>query len=157
MKIKNIIALCTAALVLCLLCSCGRKNVEITVRNITGVEISELIINPEISSDNTKNRLEKNLSTDSQVQIKLGKYSEEELKDGYSLYVVNAEDGSDNSFSMLYFENGDILTFYVDDWGLSVGVNMTDEEVEAEIAEEHENFLEYIEELDKEETTESAE
>lgn len=157
MKIKSIIAFCTAALALCTLCNCSRKNVEITVRNITGVEISELVINPEISSDNTKNRLEKNLPTDSQVQIKLDKYSEEELKDGYSLYVVNAEDGSDSSFSMLYFEDGDILTFYVDDWGLAVGVNMTDEEVEAQIAEEHEDFLEYIEELDEEKTTESAE
>ncbi len=153
MKIKKMLALCTVVAT-CFLFSCGKESVNITVRNITGAEISEILIYPENVSDDTSNRLEKNLPTGSQVEINLGKYTEEELANGYSLYIVNAEDGSDNSFSMLYFDAGDTVTFYIDDWGLAVGVYMTDEDIEEQIAEDHEDFLEYIEELEEEETAE---
>ncbi len=149
MKIKKILAFCTVAAT-CLLCSCGQEAVNVTVRNITGAEISEILIYPENASDDTSNRLEKNLPTDSQIELNLGKYSEEELANGYSLYVVNAEDGTDSSLSMLHFNDGDTVTFYIDDWGLAVGVNMTDEEIEKQVAKEHEDFLEYIEELEEE-------
>ncbi|MBQ8724270.1 MAG: hypothetical protein IJY74_01190, partial [Oscillospiraceae bacterium] len=67
----------------------------------------------------------------------------------------NAEDGSEGTFSMLQFGDGDEITFYMDDWGLAVGVNMTDEEIEEQKEKDHQDFLEYIEELDEEDASES--
>ena len=70
--------------------------------------------------------------------------------------VTNAEDGSTGDFSMLMFDSGDTITFYIDDWGLAVGVNMTDEEVEEQIAWESEQFKDYLEELEAEQAAEES-
>lgn len=153
-------ALTAAAASLCLLSGC-RESYTVTIRNLCEVAISEVNIYPEGKSNLSKNYLENELPSGIETEVELDAFDEEDIALGFDLIVVNAEDNSEGTFSMLQFGDGDKLTFYMDDWGLAVGVNMTDEEVAEEIETEHENFLEYIEELedeyaDSEETTQET-
>ena len=156
MKIIRTMASAALSASLVFLCSCGGEDCTITVRNITGSEISEVNIYPEDMYDESRNYLEENLPSDSEISVNLESYTKEETAKGYSLLVVIAEDNSEADFSMLKFSDGDKITFYLDDWGLAVGVNMTDEEIQEQKAKDHQDFLEYIEELE-DETTEITE
>lgn len=151
MKIKlcKIAAITAAAASLILLGGC-RESYTVTIRNLCEVGISEVNIYPEGQSNLSKNYIEKELPSGIEIDVELDKFEEEDIEYGFDLLVVNAEDGSEGTFSMLQFGDGDKITFYMDDWGLAVGVNMTDEEIEEQKEKDHQDFLEYLEELEEE-------
>lgn len=150
-KLYKIAAVTAAAVSLTLLGGC-KESYTVTIRNLCETGISEVCIYPEGRADLSKNYLEKELPAGIETEVELDSFEEEDIALGFDLIVVNAEDGSEGTFSMLQFGDGDKITFYMDDWGLAVGVNMTDEEIAEEIEIEHGHFLEYIEELEAEES-----
>lgn len=153
MRILKAAALFSAAAMLACAAGCdAREEYTISIRNLTEAEISEINIYPDNGDVNYENVLEENLAYGAQTEVTIGDFTEEEIKNGFDLLVTNAEDGSQGDFSMLFFDSGDTITFYLDDWGLAVGVNLTDEEVQEQIAQEHELFMEAIEEMEAEET-----
>lgn len=129
--------------------ACGEKY-TVNVRNLTGVEISEICITPETDKSDFDNLLTENLPANEEIELTVGTLTEEDIKDGFALQVTNAGDNSVGTFSMLYFGSGDTITFYLDDWGLAVGVNMTDEEIEEQKQRDHLDYLEGLEELENE-------
>lgn len=125
-----------------LLNACGGEEIRIHVKNLTEADISEILICPETDKSGITNRLNENLPADDEIMLSLGKLTEEETADGFYLIVTNAEDGTEGEFSMLMLSDGDTVSFYVDDWGLAVGVNMTEEEIEEQKARDHQDYLE---------------
>lgn len=140
-----------------LLTGCGGEKISINVKNLTGAEISEIQICPESDKSGITNRLEENLPADGETTLSLGRLTEEETANGFYLIVTNAEDGSEGEFSMLMLSDGDTVSFYVDDWGLAVGVNMTDAEIEEQKARDHQDYLEMEAEERAAEEAEAAE
>lgn len=131
----------TAVLLLLLTgCSAG-EEFTIRVRNLTGVAISEIQIAPETDKSSMKNILTEELADGAEIALSLGKLTEEDISDGFALLVYNAEDGSSQDFGMLMLSDGDTISFYLDDLGLAVGVNMTDEEIEEEKERLHQDTL----------------
>lgn len=156
MKRKGIIltALCMASLIFTG-CKGGEKASELTctVKNLTGVEISEIKAASEADKSKYNDCIEEGIDNGETAEVTFGKYTEEERTEGLSLMVYNGEDGSYGDFSKLMLKTGDTVTFYTDNWGLAVAVNMTDEEV---IEQRDNDNLAYEEaESETEETTES--
>ncbi len=141
-----------------MLCSAGcfgvtKTKVTIEVQNLTGVEISQLIMYCEACEMDRDNRLEGNLAVDGTAEISLGRYTESQLQEGFALEVYNAQDGSFEEFGMLMVQDGDTVSFYLDDMGLAVAVNMTPEEIDEQ--RRHDN--EMMAAVTEPETAESAE
>ncbi len=125
-----------------MLCNTGcgvpaRHTVTVEFQNLTGVEISELIVYCEACEMDTTNRLSENLAVDGMVRIDLGRYSDRELSEGFALEAVSAADGSTESFGGLMLYNGDRVSFYLDDMGLALAVNQTEEEIAAQRAKDN--------------------
>lgn len=102
----------------------------VTVKNMTGVEISELYFAPESNDEKATNLLTENLPINGQIELSLGLLSDADIADGFALQVYNAEDGSFETFSELQVKNGSTVSFYIDVWGLAVAVDMTDKEID---------------------------
>lgn len=143
---KSAIILLSLSFILTL-SGCKKSDIEYTVniKNMTGVEISEIYITPETNKSELKNRLSENLEADGEISLSLGKFSDEDIKNGFAIEVVNAEDNSSGTFSMLHIENGDLISFYLDDWGIAVGVNMTEKEIQQQIQIDHEDYVSWAE------------
>lgn len=133
------------------------EEYKVTVKNLTGVEISEILIAPETDKSDYPNYLSDNLAVDGVIELTLGEYTPEDVSEGFSIQVVNAEDNSTGSFSMLMLKNGSTMSFYIDDWGLAVAVDMTDEEVEEQKQRDHEDYISATEAAEESTTTASAE
>ena len=130
------------AAVLLLLSGCGTgEDFTIHVQNLTGVPISELQIAPETDKGEMSNLLQADFLADSTLTLSLGKLQEADICDGFALLVYNAEDGSYADFGRLMIQNGDTVSFYLDEWGLAVAVNMTAEEIETQKQREQEDAL----------------
>ncbi len=136
------ISILAAAVMLLSLAGCEQKeHYTVTVRNLTGVPISDIYIRPETDLSKNENLLEEHLPTDSDVTLSVGKFTEEEVQQGFALEFQSAEDSTAETFGMLYFDSGDTITVYFDDWGLAVAVNQTDEEIQQAIDSEHEIYV----------------
>ncbi|MBQ8515799.1 MAG: hypothetical protein IJ496_10420 [Ruminococcus sp.] len=151
----SVLAVLTAALSVLAGCQSGEEY-TIHVKNLTGAEISEIVITPDSDQSEQKNLLEENLAADGEIDLTIGRFTEEELEDGFAVVVYNAEDGSYGTFSMLQIDNGDTVSFYLDDWGLAVAVDLTEEEIEEQIAQDHQNYLEMLEEMEEEAAAEES-
>ncbi len=112
-----------------------KTEVNVTVRNITGVAISELYIQPEAFGNYGSNRLTENFPDNSDLQLTLGEYTAAETEDGYALQATSAEDGTYETFGNLMLKSGDTVTFYIDALGLALAVNTSDEEIQEMIDE----------------------
>lgn len=123
---------------------CGGEEITVTVRNLAEVGISEIQVSPESDKSNLQNVLTQTLEAGDEIIVSFGKYKEEELADGFYLDVYNAEDGTNGMFNMLMLSDGDTVSFYIDDWGLAVGVNMTDEEIAEQKERDHQDYLEMV-------------
>ena len=145
MKKAAIILLCISFVLT--LSGCKKSDTEYTIniKNLTGVAISEIYITPETNKSDLKNRLSENLETDSEISLSLGNFSNEDVKNGFAIEVVNSEDNSSGTFSMLHIENGDSICYYLDDWGIAVGVNMTEKEIQQQIQIDHEDYVAWVE------------
>lgn len=158
MKMRKISILATMAAVSFVLTGCqSGEEYTIHVKNLTGVEISEIVVTPNKDQSEQKNLLKENLAVDGEIDLEIGRYTEEELEEGFAMIVHNAEDGTYGTFSMLQVDNGDTVSFYLDDWGLAVAVDMTEEEIEEQIAWDHQNYLEMLEEMEEEDAAEESE
>lgn len=132
---RKITMMLIVSMIVCFLSGCRHSGEEykIIIKNLTGVEISELYIAPETSTSEMKNLLTDNLSVDGAIELSLGNLTEEDVSQGFAMEVYNAEDGTSNDFGMLMIGNGSTVTLYLDVWGLAAAVDMTDEEVKEEI------------------------
>ncbi len=130
----------SAAMLVCT--GCGGEDITVTVRNLAEVGISEIQVSPESDRSALHNVLEETLEAGEEVTVSFGTYKAEELTDGFYLDVYNTEDGTNGTFNMLMLSDGDTVSFYIDDWGLAVGVNMTDEEIAAQKERDHQDYLE---------------
>ncbi len=142
-------SLLLSAAMLLSLSGCSGEPYTVHIQNLTGVEISEICIAPETDKSSMGNLLTETLPVDGEIELSLGKLDEEDVAKGFSILVYNGEDGSCGDFSMLYFNSGDTVSFYLDDWGLAAAVNMTEEEIEQQKQRDHEQ---YISATDDEET-----
>lgn len=134
----------TAALIpvlaLSLLTGCGGARTTVTLRNLTGYEIASAELAQESDSSEHKDRLEgKPLADGENREITLGKFTEEELAEGFSALICLSE-GSEEDFGHLILRNGDVLTIYIDDISISAGVNLSDGEVAALIQQVHDSL-----------------
>lgn len=137
---------------------CGGEEITVTVRNLAEVGISEIQVSPESDKSALHNVLAETLGSGEEVTVSFGSYKAEELTDGFYLDVYNAEDGTNGTFNMLMLSDGDTVSFYIDDWGLAVGVNMTDEEIAEQKERDHQDYLEMeAEERAAEEASENNE
>ncbi len=129
---KHFLLLPLAAVMLCSAGCFGESKTKVTieVQNLTGVEISQLIMYCEACEMDRENRLEGNLAVDGTAEVSLGRYTESQLQEGFALEVYNAQDGSFEEFGMLMVQDGDTVSFYLDDMGLALAVNMTPEEID---------------------------
>lgn len=142
MNIKRNIAI-FGAIALSLSCTaCGGEEITVTVRNLTEAGISEMQVSPESNKSDLHNILRETLDAGEDIAVSFGSYTSEELQDGFFLDVYNAEDGTNGTFNMLMLSDGDRITLYVDDWGLAVGVNMTDAEIAEQKERDHQSYLE---------------
>ena len=132
---RKITMMLIVSMIVCFLSGCRHSGEEykIIIKNLTGVEISELYIAPETSTSEMKNLLTENLAIDGTVDLSLGRLTEDDVSQGFVMEAYNAEDGSSENFGMLMIGNGSTVTLYLDVWGLAVAVDMTDEEVKEEI------------------------
>ncbi len=132
---RKITMMLIVSVTVCFLSGCrhGGEEYKIKIKNLTGVEISELYIAPETSTSEMRNYLTENLSVDGVIELSLGNLTEEDVSQGFAMEVYNAEDGTSNDFGMLMIGNGGTVTLYLDVWGLAAAVDMTDEEVKEEI------------------------
>lgn len=128
---RRIIPLVLFAALMMTGCGSG-EEFSVQVKNLTGVAISEIQIAPETDQASMKNMLKEELADGAEITLSLGRLTEEDIRDGFALLVYNAEDGSSQDFGMLMLSDGDTVSFYLDDLGLAVGVNMTEEEIEEE-------------------------
>ncbi len=142
MNTKRNLAILSALALLLSCTACGGEEIHITVRNLAEVGISEMQVSPESDKSNLHNVLRETLDAGEDITVSFGTYTEEQLKDGFYLDVYNAEDGTNGTFSMLMLSDGDQITLYVDDWGLAVGVNMTDAEIAEQKERDHQDYLE---------------
>lgn len=122
--------------------ACGGEEITITVRNLTEAGISEIQVSPESDKSDLHNILKETLEDGEDITVSFGSYTPEELQDGFFLDVYNAEDGTNGTFNMLMLSDGDQITLYIDDWGLAVGVNMTDAEIAEQKERDHQSYLE---------------
>lgn len=130
-----------------LLTSCSGKGSSaepqpftFTIHNLTGVDIASVYIAPENDRTGYSDCLGETLRADSDKDIDLGALSDEVTAKGFLLEVTSAEDGSSANFSQLHISRGSVVTFYLDDLGLAVLVDATDDEVREEISRVHEDF-----------------
>lgn len=135
-------------------CKDSGEEFRFHVKNMTGTEISEIQIAPENNKSDYNNCLKENLAIDGEVEVSLGKLTTEDISEGFSLQVYNADDNSYGDFSMLMIKSGDTVSFYMDDWGLAVAVNMTEEEIEEQIASDHEDYISSLTENEEEASSE---
>lgn len=146
MNIKHKIAMLGMVAMLLSCTACGGEEITVTVRNLAEVGISEIQVSPESDKSDPLNVLKETLESGEDITVSFGKHTEEELQDGFYLDVYNAEDGTNGTFNMLMLSDGDQITFYIDDWGLAVGVNMTDEEIAEQKERDHQDYLDMVEE-----------
>ena len=131
------------AIALSLSCTaCGGEAITVTVRNLTEAGISEIQVSPESDKSDLHNILKETLEAGEDIAVSFGSYTPEELQDGFFLDVYNAEDGTNGTFNMLMLSDGDTVSFYIDDWGLALGVNMTDAEIAEQKERDHQSYLE---------------
>lgn len=156
MKFRKTTAFLLAAAMALPCTACSGEKFTVNVRNLTGVEISEITMYPENGEINQENRLDENLANGSETALSLGRLTEEEIAGGFEVMVYNAEDNSYGDFGMLMLSSGDTVTFYIDNFGLALGVNMTDEEIEEQKARDNAEYESGLEEAATEETTEAA-
>ena len=133
----------TAALLFLLTgCKDGKTaDFTVTVRNITGAQISGITMYPENGTIDSTNRLSENLPTGSEVSISFGALTEDEISKGFAVTAYNAEDGTSGDLSQLHLKNGSKLTLYTDDWGLAAAVDMTDDEVNELYERDHADYI----------------
>lgn len=122
------------------LSGCG-EDFTVVFRNRTGVAISELLIAPETDKGDMPDALNAAFPDDAAITVSLGDLDADDIADGFALEVYSAADGSSADFGRLMLESGDTVTLYLDDWGLAVGVNMTDEEIDAQKQRDHEDAV----------------
>ena len=128
MKIKSIMAVLTA-LFIAVLSGCMHNDYRITFINLTGVDISAIYIAPETDKGNFKNYLKEDLTAGDEIEISVD-VSGQEAEKGFTVEAFSAEDNSSETFDMLMVKNGGTVSFYIDNYGLAVGVDMTEEEIE---------------------------
>ena len=82
MKIYRIAGLITAAAMLSSAAGCGSggEKYQVTFRNLTGAEISEICIYPNDGEISSENVLEENLAADTETEITIGSFTEEETQ-----------------------------------------------------------------------------
>lgn len=129
------------ALAAMLLTGCGdQQSCTVTLRNLTGYEIASAQIAQESDDSNHTDRLDGTALPNGEARaLSLGKYSEDELAEGFSA-LIELADGSEEDFSRLILKDGDVLTIYIDDLSISAAVNVSDEEVAAMIRHVHESL-----------------
>lgn len=132
----------------------NKEEFKVNVKNLTETEISEISAAPETDKSNFTDYLAENLPVGGEVEISFGELFSDDIAKGFAVNVTGADDNSVGEFSMLMLKNGSTLTFYMDDYGLAVAVDMTDEEVEELKQRDHEDF---IAATTAAETTDSAE
>ncbi len=152
MNFRTVTAFLASAVLVLPCMACAEEKFTVNVRNLTGVEISEINMYPENGAISQKNLLEGHLADGSETVLTLGRLSEAETEDGFAVMVHNAADNSYGDFGMLMLSDGDTITFYIDNFGLALGVNMTDEEIEAQKARDN---ADYESGLTEEESTEA--
>ncbi len=152
MKFRTLTAFLAAAALALPCTACAEEEFTVNVRNLTGVEISEINMYPENGEISQENLLEGHLADGSETVLTLGRLSEAETEDGFAVMVHNAADNSYGDFGMLMLSDGDTITFYIDNFGLALGVNMTDEEIEAQKVRDN---ADYESGLAEEESTEA--
>ena len=128
------------ALAAMLLTGCGdQQSCTVTLRNLTGYEIASAQIAQESDDSNHTDRLDGTALPNGEARaLSLGKYSEDELAEGFSA-LIELADGSEENFSRLILKDG-VLTIYIDDLSISAAVNVSDEEVAAMIRHVHESL-----------------
>ncbi len=128
MKIKSITAVLTALFIM-VLSGCMHNDYRITFINLTGVNISAIYVAPETDKGNSKNYLKEHLASGDKIEIFVD-VSEQEAEKGFTVEAFSAEDNSSETFGMLMVKDGGTVSFYIDNYGLAVGVDMTEEEIE---------------------------
>ena len=79
---KRMIMLLTVAIMMLCLPGCDQGELyHITIKNMTGVEISALYLAPETNSRNIQNYLTENLAIDGTVDLSLGRLTEKEVRE----------------------------------------------------------------------------
>lgn len=120
------------------------ENIEefkVNVKNLTNAEITEISVAPETNKSIFTDYLAENLPEGDDVEISFGELSSDDIAKGFAINVTVTDEISVGEFSMLQLKNGSTMTFYIDDYGLAVAVDMTDEEVESLKQRDHEEFI----------------
>lgn len=130
MKLNRKALLLAAALPLMLLTACA-KEISITVKNKTGDAVSNLSVYRNVA-DGDGAGLSGTLADGAETELTLGKFTEEELENGFAVSVGETLLIGEYA-SAFRFADGDILTLYTDAYGLQGAVNISGAELEARI------------------------
>ncbi len=123
------------------LTGCEKKQpVTVTVRNITGYSIVSLELAQTADTGNHTDRMDSEwLDDGAEREVSLGIFTEDELAEGFRA-VIRLSDDSEDDFSRLILSDGGTLTFYLDDLGIAVAYDTSDDEIEEMIRELHESM-----------------